>query len=112
MLAQSIRLVESDRDVEAEARAIIEKLGEETTLQGLTNARDTMMWRLESSAYELKCVLDERQATQRALERVTALLDEFEAGEDGAGGDGWNEEGGDAEDEGEDEIEAVDELLE
>ena len=38
----------------------------ETTLQGVRNARDTILWRLEASAFELKMVLDEREATQRA----------------------------------------------
>jgi hypothetical protein len=72
-----------------------------------------MLWRLESSAYELKCILDERKSTQKALDRVTELLDEFESDGEDVGGnvagvedEGGNDEGAEAEDE--DEI--VDEL--
>jgi hypothetical protein len=112
-IAQAVKLVDSGRNVEAEARAIFDELPNEATLQGLLNARDTMLWRLESSAYELKCILDERKSTQKALDRVTELLDEFESDGEDVGGnvagvedEGGNDEGAEAEDE--DEI--VDEL--
>lgn len=71
-----------------------------------------MLWRLESSAYELKCILDERASTQKALDRVTAMLDEFESDGEGVGGSGAGGEGDgeivedeqDLEDEEEDEV--------
>ena len=66
-LAQGANVVRGKRNLDAEARAVLDSLPPETTLQGVRNGRDTILWRLEASAFELKSVLDERAATQRAL---------------------------------------------
>ena len=118
ILAQAATLVRGGRNVDAEARAVLASLAPESTLQGIRNARDTILWRLEASAFELKTVLDERTATQRALAELDRQLDEFErAAEQDIGGDrhwgaggGIGEGEGDDEDEEGDEEEVVDEL--
>jgi hypothetical protein len=86
---EAVRLVESGRDVDAEAQAILASLPDDETLQGLRNARDTIAWRLEASAHELATVLDERSATQRALDRVDQKLAEFHAAEEEDAGGNW-----------------------
>ena len=55
------------------------------TLQGVRNSRDTILWRLEASVFELQTVLDERAATQRALvEFERAAEEDAAATESGA----------------------------
>ena len=118
ILAQAANLVRGGRNVDAEARAVLASLPPETTLQGIRNARDTILWRLEASAFELKTVLDEREATQRALAWLDRQLDEFDkaaeedtgsVGDWGVGGGVGKGEGDDENKEGEEE-EVVDEL--
>jgi hypothetical protein len=92
---EAVRLVESDRNVDAEAVAILASINDYETLQGLQNARDTIAWRLEASAHELATVLDERSATQRALERVDQKLAEFDVDEEEVAGEDWVGGGGD-----------------
>ena len=97
---------------------VLNSLPPETTLQGVSNARDTILWRLEASAFELQMVLDEHAATQRVLLVLDCQLDEFErAAEEDVGGDGvWGvgggvgEGGGNDENEEGEEEEVVDEL--
>ena len=118
ILAQAANLVRGGHNVDAEARAVLASLPPETTLQGVRNARDTILWRLEASAFELKTVLDERKATQRALAWLDRQLDEFDkaAKEDAGGVRDWGVGGGVGEGEGDneneegEEEEVVDEL--
>ena len=111
---QAATLVRGGRNVDAEAWAVLASLAPESTLQGICNAHDTILWRLEASASELKTVLEERTATKRALAELDRQLDEFEraAEEDvgGSWGGGIGEGEGDDEDEEGDEEEVVDEL--
>jgi hypothetical protein len=114
---EAVRLVESGRNVDAEAQAVLKSLSDDfSTLQGLQNARDTIAWRLEASAHELATVLDERSATQRALERVDQQLSQFDEDEEDVVGDDWvgsgGEYGGEYDDENDDDDanEVVDEL--
>ena len=116
-LAQAANVVRGKCNLDAEARAVLDSLPPETTLQGVRNGRDTILWRLEASAFELQSVLDERTATQRALAELDRQLDKFErAAEEDVGGDevwgagGGVGEGEDDEDEEGDEEEVVDEL--
>ena len=118
-LAQAANVVRGKRNLDAEARAVLDSLPPETTLQGVRNGRNTILWRLEASAFELQSVLDECAATQRALAELDCQLDEFEkVAEEDIGGDGvWGVGGGvgegeDDEDEEGDEEEVVDELNE
>jgi hypothetical protein len=74
--------------------AVLASISDYETLQGLQNARDTIAWRLEASAHELATVLDERSATQRALERVDQKLAEFDVDEEEVAGDDWTGGGG------------------
>ena len=118
ILAQAATLVRGGCNVDAEAQAVLASLAPESTLQGIRNARDTILWRLEASAFELKTVLDEHTATQRALAELDRQLDEFErvAKQDVGGDGGWGVGGGigegddDDEDKEGDEEEVVDEL--
>ena len=82
ILAQAANLVRGGRNVDAEARAVLTSLPPETTLQGVRNTRDTILW------------LDHQ-------------LDEFDkAAEEDAGGVGdWGVGGGVGEGEGDDENE-------
>ena len=99
---------------------VLASLVPESTLQGIRNARNTILWRLKASAFELKTVLDERTAMQRALAELDWKLDKFErAAEQDVGCDGgWGAGGGigkgedDDEDEEGDEEEVIDELNE
>ena len=118
ILAQAANLVQGNRNVDAEARAVLDSLPPETTLQGVRNACDTILWWLEASAFKLQMVLDERVVTQKALAVLDCQLNEFDrADEKDAGGDGdWgvggvvsNGEGNDENKEG-DEEEVVDEF--
>ena len=86
---------------------VLTSLPPETTLQGVRNARDTILWRLEASVFELKTVLDKCKATQRALTWLDHQLDEFDkAAEEDTGGVGdWGVGGGVGEGEGDDENE-------
>ena len=112
ILAQAATLVRGGRNVDAEAREVLANLAPESTLQDIRIARDTILWRLEASAFELKTVLDKRTATQRALAELDRQLNEFErAAEEDVGGS-WGGGIGKGEDEDEegDEEEVVDEL--
>ena len=108
---QAANVVRGKRNLDAEARAVLDSLPLETTLQGVRNARDTIFWRLEASAFELQLVLDERAAMQRALAELDRQLDEFDrAAEEDAGGDGdWSVGGAVGKGEGDDENEEVEE---
>ena len=95
---------------------VLTSLPPETTLQGVRNARDTILWQLEASAFELKTVLDECEVTQRALTWLDRQLDEFDkvAKEDAGSVGDWGVGGGVGDDENEneegEEEEVVDEL--
>lgn len=52
------------------------------TKSGLINTRDTMRWRLEGNARELRIVLKERAVAQEEHDRVCALLREMGVGKD------------------------------
>ena len=70
------------------------------------------MWRLEASAHELLCLLDERDVTKSALASVDVLLAEFGSVADGVGdsGAGDDDEDDDDEDEDDEEDEVFDQL--
>lgn len=55
---------------------------------GLINTRDTMRWRLEGNARELRVLLKERAVAQAELDRVRELLREIGVDDD----DGSEEE--------------------
>ena len=75
---------------------VLDSLPPEWTLQGIRNACDTILWRLEAFAFELKTVLDKHAATQRVLLELDRQLNEFErAAKEDVGGDGaWGAGGG------------------
>ena len=110
-LAQAANVVRGKRNLDAEARAVLDSLLPETTLQGIHNAHDTILWRLEASAFELQTVLDERVVMQRALAELDRQLDEFDrAAQEDAGGDrDWSVGGAVGQGEGDDENEEVEE---
>ena len=112
ILAQATNLVRGNRNVNAEARAVLNSLPPETTLQGVRNACDTILWRLEASAFGLKTVLNEREATQRVLAWLDRQLDEFDkaAKEDADSVGDWGVGVGDDENEEDEEEEVVDKL--
>jgi len=102
--------VNEDRDVDAEAKIDLSEymtIGE-TTTAGLEKARDTIQWRLESSAFELRLILEERMRGMAFLKAINAKLEELYAEDEG---DGEGEGEGEDEDEGESELD-VDELVE
>jgi hypothetical protein len=104
-LAQAANIFRGNRNVDTEAWAVLNSLPPEMTLQGVRNARDTILWRLKVSVFKLKMVLDERAAMQRARSELDRQLDEFEraAEEDAGGVRDWGAGGGVGEGEGEDE---------
>lgn len=113
LLAQAATLIRRKHNVNAEAWAVLDSLVPESTLQGIHNARDMVLWQLKASAFELQMVLDERVAMQRALAKFgrAAEEDTGSAGDWGVGG-GVGEGEGDDEDEEGDKEEVVVELNE
>src|SRR5882757_417146 len=97
-IVEARELVNEDRDVDAEAKIDLSEymtIGE-TTTAGLEKARDTIQWRLESSAFELRLILEERMRGMAFLKAINAKLEELYV-EDEGDGEGEDEDEGEGE---------------
>ena len=67
-----------DADVEKILRRVLELDGP-VTLDGLERARDTINWRLESSAREIRLIAQERELGKKELLKINAAIKRMES---------------------------------
>jgi hypothetical protein len=101
VIEEAQALVDTDRNVDEEATREVEAQlrGRKPSLPALIDARDTVNWRLESSAHELDLILKERVTDRQVLAGLERTIERLEAEEAAEGS-------GEGTDEGEDEIQS------
>jgi hypothetical protein len=101
LIEEAQALVDTDRNVDEEATREVEAQlrGRKPSLPALIDARDTVNWRLESSAHELDLILKERVTDRQVLAGLERTIERLEAEEAAEGS-------GEGTDEGEDEIQS------